>query len=57
VCLVAKMKCRDQGNGEMCTATEPGQGLLLDFLFVGQHLKNATNLEQMCVNDYMGIYG
>mgnify|MGYP007080466188 FL=1 len=49
------MKSRNRGDRETCTATEPGQGLSLDFLFAGQHSKNATNPEQMQINDYMGI--
>jgi len=57
VCLAANMKSRNRGDGETRTATEPGQGLLLDFSFVGQHSKNATNPEQMRINDYMGIHG
>jgi len=57
VCLAANMKSRNRGDGRTCTATEPGQGLSLDFLFVGQHLKNATNPEQMQINDHMGIHG
>jgi len=56
VCLAANMKSRNRGNGETRTATEPGQGLSLDFSFAGQHSKNATNSEQMRINDYMGIY-
>jgi len=47
VCLAANMKSRNCGDGETRTATEPGQGLTLDFLFAGQHSKNATNPEQM----------
>mgnify|MGYP007080233602 CR=1 FL=1 len=43
VCLAANMKSRNRGDGETRTATEPGQGLSLDFLFAGQHSKNATN--------------
>jgi len=57
VCLAANMKSRNQGDGETRTATEPGQGLSLDFSFAGQHSKKATNLEQMWINDYMGIHG
>jgi len=57
VCLAANMKSRNRGDGETRTATEPGQGLLLDFLFAGQHSKNASNPEQMRINDYMGIHG
>jgi len=57
VYLAANMKSRNRGDGETRTATEPGQGLSLDFLFAGQHSKNATNLEQMRINDYMGIHG
>jgi len=57
VCLAANMKSRNWGDGETRTATEPGQGLSLDFLFAGQHSKNATNPEQMRINDYMGIHG
>jgi len=51
------MKCRNRGNGETLTATKPGQDLLLDFSFAGQHSKNAANLEQMRINDHMGIHG
>jgi len=47
VCLAANMKSRNRGEGETCTATESGQGLSLDFLFAGQHSKNAMNPEQM----------
>ena len=57
VCLAANMKIRNRGDGETRTATEPGQGLSLDFLFAGQHSKNATNPEQMRINDYMGVHG
>jgi len=57
VCLAANMKSRNRGEGETRTATEPGQGLSLDFSFAGQHSKNATNPEQMRINDYMGIHG
>jgi len=57
VCLAANMKSRNRGDGETRAATEPGQGLSTDFLFAGQHSKNATNPEQMRVNDYMGIHG
>ena len=57
VCLAANMKSRNRGDGETRTATEPGQGLSIDFSFAGQHLKNATNPEQMRVNDYMGVHG
>jgi len=57
VCLAANMKSRNRGDGEMRTATKPGQGLSLDFSFAGQHSKNATNPEQMRINDYMGIHG
>jgi len=57
VCLAANMKSRNRGDGETRTATEPGQGLSLDFSFAGQHSKNATNPEQMRINDYMGIHG
>jgi len=57
VCLAANMKSRNRGDGETRTATEPGQGLPLDFSFAGQHSKNATNPEQMRINDYMGIHG
>jgi len=56
-CLAANMKSRNQGDGETHTAMEPGQGLSLDFSFAGQHSKNATNPEQMRINDYMGIHG
>jgi len=52
VCLAANMKSRNRGDGETRAATKPGQGLSLDFLFAGQHLKNATNPEQMRINDY-----
>jgi len=47
VCLATNMKSRNRGDGETRTATEPGQGLSLDFLFARQHSKNATNPEQM----------
>jgi len=57
VCLAAKMKSRNRGDGETRVATEPGQGLSIDFSFAGQHSKNATNPEQMRVNDYMGVHG
>jgi len=57
VCLAANMKSRNRGDGETRTATEPGQGLSLDFSFAAQHSKNATNPEQMRINDYMGIHG
>jgi len=57
VCLAANMKSRNRSDGETRTATEPGQGLSLDFSFAGQHSKNATNPEQMRINDYMGIHG
>jgi len=57
VCLAANMKSRNRGDRETRTATEPGQGLSIDFSFAGQHSKNATNPEQMRVNDYMGIHG
>jgi len=57
VCLAANMKSRNRSDGETRTATEPGQGLSLDFLFAGQHSKNVTNPEQMRINDYMGIHG
>jgi len=57
VCLAANMKSRNRGDGETHAATEPGQGLSIDFSFAGQHSKNATNPEQMPVNDYMGIHG
>jgi len=57
VCLAANMKSRNRGDGEMRAATEPGQGLSLDFSFAGQHSKNTTNPEQMQINDYMGIHG
>jgi len=56
VCLAANMKSRNQGDGETHTTTEPGQKLSLDFSFAGQHSKNATNPEQMRINDYMGIH-
>ena len=56
-CLAANMKSRNRGDGETRTATEPGQGLSLDFSFAGQHSKNATNPEQMRVNDCMGVHG
>jgi len=56
VCLAANMKSRNRGDGETRTVTEPGQGLSLDFSFAGQHSKNATNPEQMWINDYMGIH-
>jgi len=56
VCLAANMKSRNRGDGETRAATEPGQGLSLNFLFAGQHSKNATNPEQMRINDYMGIH-
>jgi len=55
-CLAANMKSRNYGDGETHTVTEPGQGLSLDFLFAGQHSKNAANPEQMRINDYMGIH-
>jgi len=35
VCLAANMKSRNCGDRETRTATEPGQGLLLDFSFAG----------------------
>jgi len=57
VCLAANMKSRNRGDGETRTATEPGQGLSLDFSFAGHVSKNATNPEQMWINDYMGIHG
>jgi len=57
LCLAANMKSRNRGDGETRTATELGQGLSLDFSFAGQHSKNATNPEQMRINDYMGIQG
>jgi len=57
VCLAANMKSRNRGDGETRTATKPGQSLSLDFLFAGQHWKNATNPEQMRIKDYMGIHG
>jgi len=57
VCLAANMKSRNRGDVETRTATEPGQGLSLDFSFAGQHSKNATNPEQMRINDCMGIHG
>jgi len=57
VCLAANMKSRNRGDGETRNATEPRQGLSLDFLFAGQHSKNATNPEQMRINDYMGVHG
>ena len=59
VCLAANMKSGNRGDRETRTATEPGQGqgLPLDFSFAGQHSKNATNPEQMRINDYMGIHG
>jgi len=47
VCLAANMKSRNRGDGETRTATEPGQGLSLDFLFAGQHSKNAMDPEKM----------
>jgi len=56
-CLAANMKNRNRSDGETRTATKPGQGLSLDFSFVGQHSKNATNPEQMRINNYMGIHG
>jgi len=56
-CLAANMKSRNRGDGETRTATEPGQGLSLDFSFAGQHSKNAMNPEQMRINDCMGIHG
>jgi len=57
VCLAANMKSRNCGDGETRTATELGQGLSLDFSFAGQHSKNATNPEQMRINDCMGVHG
>jgi len=57
VCLAANMKSRNRGDGETWTAAEPGQGLSLDFLFAGQHSKDATNPEQMRINDCMGVHG
>jgi len=57
LCLAANMKSRNRGDGETWTAAEPGQGLSLDLSFAGQHSKNATNPEQMRINDYMGIHG
>jgi len=57
VCLAANMKSRNRSDGETRTATEPGQGLSMDFSFAGQHSKNATNPEQMRVNCCMGIHG
>jgi len=56
-CLAANMKSRNRGDGETRTAAEPGQGLSLDFSFLGQHSKNATNPEQMWINDHMGVHG
>jgi len=58
VCLAANMKSGNRGDRETRTATEPGQGqgLPLDFSFAGQHSKNATNPEQMRINDYMGVH-
>jgi len=56
-CSAANTKSRNRCDGETWTATEPGQGLSLDFLFAGQHSKNATNPEQMRINDYMGVHG
>jgi len=56
-CLAANMKSRNRGDGETRTATEPGQGLSLDFLFAGQHSKNAMNPEQMLINNCMGVHG
>jgi len=50
------MKSRNRGDGETRTAIEPGQRLSLDFSFAGQHSKNATNPEQMQINDYMRVY-
>jgi len=37
----------------------PNQGKVCHwiFSFAGQHSKNATNPEQMRINDYMGIHG
>jgi len=40
-CLAANMKSRNRGDRETRTATEPRQGLSLDFSFAGQHSKNA----------------
>jgi len=57
VCLAANMKSRNRGDGGTRTATETGQGLSLDFLFASQHSKNATNPEQMRINNYMGVHG
>jgi len=57
VCLAANMKSRSCGDGETRTATEPGQGLSLDFSFAGQHLKNTTDPKKMRINNYMGIRG
>ena len=57
VCLAANVQSRNRGDGETRTTTKPGQGLSLDFSFAGQHSKNATNPEQMRINDCMGVHG
>jgi len=51
VCLAANMKSRNRGDGETRTATEPGQGLSLDFSFAGQRAfeerdESRTNADQ-----------
>jgi len=50
VCLAANMKSRNRGDGETRTATEPGQGLSLDFFVCGSTFeechKSGTNANQ-----------
>ena len=57
VCMAAKSRARDRGDGVTRTATRVGQGLSIDFAFAGQHSKNSKDPDRYRENDYLGYNG